>query len=111
MCDNTCKVLPSQEHIQALLPGVLLGASQVGIQCTVADLSCPVFSSLLPRGQTDTHGFKAFNMQKQVLAKSYIVGIKYLDKLVPCGPSSQVLKKDFVFFGQAGYSKGSKVIS
>lgn len=98
MCDNTCKVLPSQEHIQALLPGVLLGASQVGIQCTVADLSYPVFSSLLPRGQTDTHGFKAFNMQKQVLAKSYIVDIKYLDKLVPCGPSSQVLKKKFFFW-------------
>ena len=49
-------------------------------------------------------------MQKQVLAKSYIVGIEYLDKLVQCGPSSQVLNF-FFFFCQAGYSKDSKVIS
>ena len=78
--------------------------------CPVAGLSCPVFSSLPPRGQTDTHGFKAFNRQKQVLAKSYTVGIKYLDILVLSGPRSLVLKKNS-FFGQAGYSEGAKVIS
>ena len=39
-------------------------------------------------------------MQKQVLAKSYIVGIEYLDKLVQCGPSSQVLNFFFFFVKQ-----------
>lgn len=63
--------------------------------CPVADLSCPVFALCLLEVKL-IHGFKAFNRQKQVLAKSSTVGIKYLDILVLSGPRSLVLKKIFL---------------
>ena len=36
------------------------------LSSVASDLSCPVFSSLPPRGHTDTPGFKAFNKQRQI---------------------------------------------